>query len=120
MPWTIGGNRFYVQNSLEDTSQILPRLQPLAGATIVQSFGYDSLIRKMTAIVVGDTIKNLIKGYSQDAGIVHAIVSPEGSLGNFVVRSCNVKRLPIVCQTIDTLQATTSPVYELEVELFEG
>ena len=119
MPWTIGGNRFYVQNSLEDTSQILPRLQPLAGGTVVQSFGYDSLIRKMTAIVVGDTIKNAIKGYSQDGGTVHAVVSPEGSLGNFVVRSCAVKRLPITCQTIDTLQATTSPVYELDVELFE-
>jgi hypothetical protein len=104
---------------MEDTSQILPRLQPLAGPTIVQSFGYDSLIRKMTAIVVGDTIKDAIKGYSQDGGTAHAIMSPEGSLGSFVVRSCSVKRLPITCQTIDTLQATTSPVYELEVELFE-
>ena len=120
MAWTIGGNRSYVQNSLEDTSQILPRLHPLAGGTIVQVFGYDSLIRKMTALVVGDTIKNLIKGYSQDGGTVHAVVSPEGSLGNFIVRSCNVKRLPIVCQTIDTLQSTAAPVYELEVELFEG
>jgi hypothetical protein len=120
MSWTIGGNRFYVQNSLEDTSQILPRLQPLAGGTIVQAFGYDSLIRKMTAIVVGDTIKNAIKGYSQDGGTAHAVVSPEGSLGSYQVRSCAVKRLPITCQTIDTLQPTTAPVYELDVELFES
>ena len=120
MAWTLGGNRIYAQKSNEDTGQILPRLQPLSGGTIIQSFGYDSLVRKITAIVVGDTIKDAIKGYSQDGGASHALVSPEGSLGNFIVRSCSVSRLPITCQTIDTLQPTTAPVYELDVELYEA
>ena len=61
MAWTLGGNRIYAQKSNEDTGQILPRLQPLSGGTIIQSFGYDSLVRKITAIVVGDTIKDAIK-----------------------------------------------------------
>lgn len=119
MAWTLGGQRIYAQKSQEETSQILPRLQPLSGPTIVQAFGYDSLIRKLSALVVGDTIKNTIKGYSQDGGTARALVSPEGSLGNFIVKSVGVSRTNSTCQTIDTGQPETAPVYELDIELYE-
>ena len=118
MAWTISGHRIYTQKSLEDTGQIIPRLSPLSGGTILQVFGYDSLIRKMNALVVGDTIKNAIKAFSQDGGTSHALVSPEGSLGSFIVKSCAVNRLPIVCQLIDLTQPTTTPVYEVDLELY--
>lgn len=119
MAWTLGGHRIYAQKSNEDTSQILPRLQPLSGGTVVQSFGYDSLIRKLQVIVVGDTIKNAIRAFSQDGGTSHALVSPEGSLGNFIVRAVGVNRTDSVCQTIDTTQPAEAPVYEIDLELYE-
>lgn len=119
MAWTLGGNRIYAQESGESTGQILPRLQPLSGGTVVQSFGYESLIRQLTVLVVGDTIKNAIEGYSQDGGSSHALVSPEGSLGNFIVRSVRVKRTKSTNQTIDTSQACETPVYEIDLELYE-
>ncbi len=117
--WQLGGHRIYAQKSNENTSQILPRLQPVSGPTVVQSFGYDSLVRSLTVIVVGDTIKNALIAFAQDGGLSHVLVSPEGSLGNWIVKSCVPSRTDSTCQTIDTTQATDAPVYEIELELYE-
>lgn len=119
MPWTLGGHRLYVQKSTENTSQILPRLQPVSGGTVVQSFGYDSTVRTVTAIVVGDTIKNALMAFAQDGGLSHEFVSPEGSLGNWIVKSCSPDRTESVCQSIDTTQPEDAPVYDVELELYE-
>jgi hypothetical protein len=118
MAWTLGGNRIYVQKSTEGSSQIMARLQPLAGGSVIQSFGYDSTIRSLGGLIVGDTIKDAIAGYSKDDGTVHALVSPEGSLGNWIVKSFSVNRTNSTCQSIDQAQPETAPVYEFELELW--
>ena len=119
MAWTLGGHRIYVQGSDENTSQILPRLQPLAGGTVIQSFGYDSTVRSVTAIVVGDTIKSALLAFAQDGGVAHTFVSPEGSLGDWIVKSCVPKRTNSTCQSIDQAQPDTAPVYDVELELWQ-
>lgn len=118
MAWTYGGHRIYVQESREGASAILPRLQPLAGGSKIQSFGYDSDIRNVTALVVGDTIKNALKAFSKDGGTLHAFVSPEGSLGNWSLKSFSSNRTDSTCQTIDITQPEEAPVYEIELELW--
>lgn len=120
MPWTLGGQRIYVQDIDENTSQIIPRLQPVSGPTVLQFFGYEAITRNVTAIVVGDTIKNVLIGYAQDGGVSHELVSPEGSLGNWVVKSCVPRRTKSICQTIDIAQPEEAPVYDVELELYEA
>ena len=115
--WTLGGVRIYVQNSRGNVSQIIARLQPVNGGTNLQFFGYESLIRNLTALVVGDTNLASLVAMGQDSGTTYALVSPEGSLGSFVVKSVAHNRTNSVCQTIDTTQDTDSPVYEVEMEL---
>lgn len=117
--WQLGGYRIYTQKSSENTSQILPRLQPLSGGTVVQAFGFDSNVRSINVIVVGDTIKDALMAFAQDGGASHALVSPEGSLGNWIVKSCVPTRTDSTCQTIDILQPTDAPVYEIDMELYE-
>lgn len=119
MAWTLGGHRIYTQESDEGTSAIAPRLQPLNGGSVVQSFGYDSTIRNINVIIVGDTIKNAIKAFAQDSMTSHAFVSPEGSLGNWMVKSFKANRNKSTCQTIDTLQPEDAPVYEAQIELWQ-
>jgi len=119
MPWTLGGHRIYAQKSSENTSQILPRLQPLSGGTVIQSFGFDSIVRSVSAIVVGDTIKDALRAFAQDGGTSHAFVSPEGSLGNWIVKSCVPNRTDSTCQSIDQTQPDTAPVYEVDLELWK-
>lgn len=117
MAWTLGGHRIYVQKATQSDSQIMPRLQPISGGTVIQSFGYESEIRSVSAIVVGDTIKNALKAFAKDGASSHAFVSPEGSLGNWIVKSFQADRTESTCQTIDTTQPEDAPVYNIEVEL---
>lgn len=115
--WTLGGVRIYAQTSSGNVGQIVARLQPVSGGTTLQFFGYESLIRNISAIVVGDTNLASLVTMAQNSGVAYALVSPEGSLGSFYVRSLSHSRTRSVCQTIDTTLAEDSPVYEVEIEL---
>ena len=117
MAWTIGGVRVYAQESTEETGQILPRLQPLDGGTVIQAFGYESTVRQVDAIVVGDTRKNALKAFAQSSTPV-AFVSPEGSLGNVIMRKFSAKRDKTVCQRIDLTLPEIAPVYNISFELY--
>lgn len=117
MAWTLGGQRIYVQEIGGEGSQIIPRLQPLDGGTVLQFFGYENEVKQLTAIVVGDTKKDTLLAYRKTSTL-RALVGPEGSLGNYYVRKVAHKRLPIVCQTIDTSLPEEAPVYSVDIELY--
>lgn len=118
MAWTYNGNRIYVQKSTKGASQIMPRLQPLSGGSVLQSFGYDSTIRNVTAIIVGDTIEQALEALSKDGGTAHAFVSPEGALGNWILKEYSSDRTNSTCQTIDETQPEDAPVYNVEMTLW--
>lgn len=117
MAWTLGGVRIYVQESAEETGQILPRLQPLSGGTIIQAFGYESTVRNIAGLVVGEANKNAIKAFGQDETPVN-FVTWEGLTHTGIVRKFQAKRTSIVCQTIDTSQSTEAPVYDVSLEFY--
>lgn len=118
MDWTYDSNRIYVQKIGEGSSAIAPRLQPLSGGSIIQSFGYDSTILNITAIVVGDTIKDALKALSRDGMQLHELESPEGSLGNWMLKDFSSDRTDSTCQTIDITQPEEAPVYDVELTLW--
>lgn len=117
MPWTLGGQRIYVQEINGEGTQIIPRLQPLSGGTILQFFGYENEVKQLNAIVVGNTKRDTLLAYRKTSTL-RALVSPEGSLGDYYVKKVQYKRLPIVCQTIDTSLSEESPVYSMDFELY--
>ena len=119
MSWTYAGYRIYPQDSDEGTSQIAPRLQPISGGSVIQAFGYDSTIRNISAIVVGDTIKNALKALAQDGMALHTLLSPEGSLGSWMLKSFKANRTKSTCQSIDETQPEDSPVYDVTLELWQ-
>lgn len=118
MAWTYNSNRIYVQKITKGASAIAPRLQPLSGGSVIQSFGYDSTIRNITAIVVGDTINDALEALAKDGMQVHPLVGPEGSLGNWSLKDYNSDRTESTCQTIDITQPETAPVYDVELTLW--
>jgi hypothetical protein len=116
--WSLAGNRIYVQKITKGSSQIMPRLQPISGGSVLQSFGYDSTIRNVNALVIGDTVEQALEALSKDGGTSHAFVSPEGSLGNWILKEYGSNRIPNVCQTVDTSLAEDCPVYEVDLTLW--
>lgn len=120
MAWTYGSRRFYPNKSGENTAAILPILQPLSGGSIIQNFGYQSTVRQYGGVIVGDTIKEALEAFAKDGGTAHALVSPEGAMGNFMMKSFNADRTMSICQTIDVTQPEEAPVYDFQMELFEA
>ena len=119
MAWSLDGVRIFVDESKEEAGQIVPRLQPLAGGTVLQVFGYESDIRTITGLVVGDTDKDALKTL-RTTGATHTLLSPEGSLGAFTVKNVGVNRLMSICQTIRPDLSETAPVYKVEIQLYDG
>lgn len=117
MAWSLNGIRIFVDESKEEAGQIVPRLQPLSGGTVLQVFGYESDIRSIGAIVVGDTDKEALKDLRKDGG-EYELLSPRGSLGSFVVKQVNASEVMCICQTLRPDLAADSPVYEVEIQLY--
>lgn len=117
MSWTIDGIRIFVGESKEEAGQIVPRLQPLSGGTVLQVFGYESDVRTIGAIVIGDTDKDALKALR--TGGTAELISPEGSLGSFTVKNVSVSRVSAICQTLRGDLPEDSPVYQVELQLYE-
>ncbi len=118
MAWTISGTRIFVEESKEEGGQIIPRLQPLGGATILQIFGYESIIRNISGVIVGDTDKNSLLSLRTD-GVTHTLVGPEGTVGSFLVKNVSVNRVRSICQTLRTDLDADAPVYNFEIQFYE-
>jgi len=119
MNWQFNGIRVYTQKISEGMKQIIAQLQPLDGGTVYQMFGYESDKLKLNALIVGDADRIALKGLRK-TGLSYELLSPEGDLGDFFVSSVSFDREKSVYQTITTSGGLTctSPVYNLELELF--
>jgi hypothetical protein len=97
-------------------------LQPLSGATILQVFGYESDIRTLGAVVVGDVDKDAIKTL-RTTGSGYILESPEyplpSGMGDFIVKNVSISRLHSICQTLRPDLDTDAPVYQVELQLYE-
>lgn len=117
MAWYVDSVRTFVDESKEEGGQIIPRLQPLGGSTILQIFGYESIIRNIGGLIVGDTDKNALLAKRTD-GNTHTLTGPEGSLGSFYVKNVTISRIHSICQTIRPDLDIDAPVYQFEIQFF--
>lgn len=115
--WTLNAIRIFTQESKEDGSQIIPRLQPLNGGTILQFFGYEDQVRNLSALVVGDIDRDALMALYK-TGVSYELIGPEGSDGNYFVKKIGFSRIPNICQTLRTDLAEDSPMYNFSIELY--
>jgi hypothetical protein len=114
--WDLGGTRIFVQEHEESNSQILPRLQPLSGGTVIQIFGYESKVVKIGALIVGTTDRNDLRAMAKD-GNTHTLTYWNGNTIDFYVKSVSFKQRPTVCQTIRPDLSETAPIFDVALEL---
>lgn len=114
--WTYNNIRIFVQEQSLDNSQIIARLQPIAGGTQLQIFGHESTILRLKGLIIGDTDKYSLQNTTKD-GASHPLVTPAGAGGNWYTRNLRITRTPAIYQTLRTDLDCTAPVYEFEIEL---
>jgi hypothetical protein len=118
MAWTLNSIRIYTQEAKDDKNQIIPRLQPLDGGTILQFFGYEDLIKNLTAIVVGNTDRSALLALTT-TGNSYTLITPEGNAGDFFVKKVSSNRIPNICQTLRPDLDEDAPMYTVNIELFQ-
>lgn len=119
MAWTFAGVRVFVQNSKTEGEQIIPRLQPLAGNTVLQIFGYGGEIRTLAGLIVGNTDFDTLFG-TRATGNNYDLTTPEGETLSYLVKSITLTREPITCQTFRSDLAEDAPVYTVELQLYRN
>lgn len=118
MAWTYNGTRIYVQDLDGSTKQIIPRLQPLNAATILQVFGHESVIYRLQGKVVGATnLNNLIALI--DNGTAYTLAGNDGFSESLYLSQLSWKRDQTPYQSIDQAQDCTAPVYTITMELYD-
>lgn len=115
--WMLGSTRIYVIDESETAKQQIARLQPLASGTIHHVFGWEDPIIKVSCKVVGLDNFNALKAL-RATGITTTL---QGDIENrtVYVSSVDGKRNRAYWQTLDIIQDCTTPVYDVELELFE-
>ena len=116
--WTLNGIRIFVTDEAEEVGQTIARLQPLAGGTVNQVFGYVSPTMRLKCYVVGIEDKDNLMDLTT-SGTTMELVGPEGTLGNYLVQSVTMPRLHTVDQTLRLDLGCDAPVYFGDIILLE-
>ena len=115
--WTYGNIRIFAQSEADAGSQIIPRIQPLGGGTILQVFGHEDVIKTITAIIVGsgdaDHMDTLVS-----SGVAFPLVGPEGDMGDYYPKAISVTRQLSIYQSIRPDLLCTASTYIVNLELY--
>ena len=91
--WSYGGVQLIVIDRVMDNDQIIARLNPVGGGTVLQYFGDDDRIEKITAYVVGVTDVALLQSYTT-SGVPFTYVTPLcSSISGYSLKHVSIKQL---------------------------
>lgn len=120
MSWTFNNVRIYTNRDDDKVAQVIARLQPLTGSTILHIFGNEAEIKSIGGLIAtsGDliTLKGLVS-----TGLSYTLSGPEGIVGDYFVKDFTSKRTTAVNSCFFDRPALPSdvPVYEVGLELFK-
>jgi len=119
MAWYIDSTRITVQKLDSDKNQIIPRLQPLSGGTVLQIFGYEDEITSIGCLVVGSGDLSIITAMVTD-GLTHTLSGPNNFVHDYYIKSISSKRQLTRAQTFRPDKDCYAEVYNVELELYDG
>lgn len=115
MGWYLESVRIFVTNFSGSGKQIIARLQPLAGGTINQVFGYETETKKLKGFIVGEDDLNSIK-YMVISGATPTLTGNGIGYGDYYISSFSWNRLNVIAQTLTS--DCDAPVFEFDMELY--
>jgi len=119
MNWQLGATRIFVQDISDGVKAIIAKLQPLAGGTVYQTFGYETSGIKLGGLIVGSGDMIHLKSLTTSGNASFELDSPEGDLGDFFVESVTAKREKTISQTLRPDLDCDAPVYAVDIDLLE-
>lgn len=116
MAWSYNGIRVFVQQNTGNKKQIIARLQPLEGGTILQTFGWEDITVKLSGLVVGNDMNDLLA--LTETGTAYTLSGSTGDYGDYFLNSISYDQLNSICQTIRPDLPEDSLVFKVDLELY--
>ncbi len=119
MTWTLNGIRLYVQEKDNDIEQILARLNPYNGPTILHRWGRESEKLTLNALVLTSGDIGLLDAMTIDT-TSYAFITPEGAGGNWIVKKLSWSRDKSVRHVFFDRPSVPddAPLYRVSMELY--
>lgn len=117
MSWHLDTIRIFVQEIETGVENIIARLQPLGGGTVLHKFGHDSLIVNVTAIVVGYVDLGALRDMTESSNSF-TLYKDGTPLNDYFVHKVNSKIIPTICQTLRPDLSEDAEVYNVSLELY--
>jgi hypothetical protein len=117
MAWSYNGVRIFVQANTGSKKQIIARLQPLDGGTILQTFGWEERVVKLSGIVVGATDMNSLLEL-HETGLPYTLSGATGNYGDYYPSSISYEQMASICQTLRPDLPDDSFLYNVDLELY--
>jgi hypothetical protein len=118
MSWSLGGVTIFPQGIDDMYPQTIARLQPLASGTIYHAFGWESDIKKISALIVGSVDKIALRDFTR-TGLTYSLFNDTFDWGTYYVKGVSFKYEPVVFQTIRPDLSCEATVYSCEIELWK-
>lgn len=115
--WTYNNIRIIVQEFGDSSKQNMARLQPIVGGTVLQIFGYEDRIYNVAGYVVGSGDVEALEAL-RTTGLSYTL---EGYGNSYTLYPSSIKanRTMTAYQTLRPDLDCTTPVYYVELELYE-
>lgn len=116
--WVLNNIRIYVDTKQDAVRQNIARLQPIAGGTIHQTFGYELPTVKIGGIIVGEADKDSLEALAT-TGATYTLSGYGTDYGSFYVSSVGFNRMKSISQNLRQDLDCTAPLYYVDVELYK-
>ena len=118
MAWTLNGIRIFPQKKTDDRDNIIAKLNPVGGGAFYHIYGYDAMISKVSAFIVGETDKAALEALAYSSSSV--TLSGAGiNWGDFYVKHVSVDMIQSISQTLRTDLSCDANVYTVDIELWK-
>jgi phage protein U len=117
MAWSYNGIRVFVQKNTGNKKQIIARLQPLDAGTILQTFGWEERVVKLSGLVVGPTDMNALLALTE-TGTAYTLSGASGNYGDYYLSNLSYDQLNSICQTVRPDLDTDAFIYQVDLELY--
>lgn len=119
MAWTFNGIRLYVQDKSSDVEQIIARLNPSSGPTILHRWGRDSEVLNITALVLTSGDIGLLDETTLSV-TSYQLNTPEGDGGMWILKKLSWDRSDSINHTFFDRPSldTNTPLYRVSMEFY--
>ena len=118
MAWTLNSIRIYAQEFDEINKNIIARLQPLSGGTVLHRFGYESTVYTLNGVIVGTVDKDALLSLAKSSS-TYTLVTPYATIATVSINTAKVnQRLSVISQSMRGDLDCNAPVYDIALELY--